>query len=287
MFALARETFSRWSNDSAPRMAAALSYYAAFSMAPLLILAISIAGLAFGHDAAQGKIVEQIGGLVGTKSAAAIQDMLQAANRPAKSVVFSIIGIITLIAGATGVLSELKSALNTIWRTREPGDVQEIIKKNILFIGMLLGIGFLLTVSLVLNAALASFGQLLSGSLPGSEIVLQGFEFALSTAIITVLFAAMYRLLPNTRIEWRDVWVGAAVTSLLFNLGKLGLGLYIGESAVASSYGAAGAILVLLLWVYYSGLIFYFGAEFTKVYADWYGSRLKAKPIIRRAAQPS
>jgi membrane protein len=272
VLALVKETFSRWSGDSVPRMAAALSYYTAFSVAPLLILVISIAGLALGRDAVQGKIVEQIGGLVGTKSAAAIQDMLQAAQRPAKGLVFSIIGVVSLIAGATGVLSELKSALNTIWRTREPGDVKEIIKKNVLFVGMVLGIGFLLTVSLVLSAALASAGKFLSGLLPASEIILHAINFILSVGIIAVLFAAMYRFLPNTKIEWRDVWIGAAVTSILFNLGKLGLGLYIGKSAVASSYGAAGAILVLLLWVYYSGLIFYFGAEFTKTYADRYGS---------------
>jgi membrane protein len=148
-----------------------------------------------------------------------------------------------------------------------------------LFVGMLLGIGFLLAVSLVLNAALASVGKFLSGFLPASAIILQGLNFALSMGIVALLFAAMYRFLPNTRIEWHDVWIGAAVTSLLFNLGKLALGLYIGKSAVASSYGAAGAVLVLLLWVYYSGLIFYFGAEFTKVYADRYGSRLQAKRI--------
>ena len=290
-FALIKETFSRWSQDSAPRMAAALSYYTAFSMAPLLILVISIAGLVLGRDVAQGRIVEQIGGLVGPKSAAAIQDMLQAAaNRPAKGVVFTIIGIVSLIAGATGVLSELKSALNTIWRTREPGDVKEIIKKNVQFIGMVLGIGFLLTVSLVLSAALASAGKFLSGSLPASEIILHVIDFILSGGIIAVLFAAMYRFLPNARVEWRDVWVGAAVTSLLFNLGKLGLGLYIGKSAVASSYGAAGAILVLLLWVYYSGIIFYFGAEFTKAYADRYKSsrRIGKSDMMRpdAAAQP-
>lgn len=272
VFALLKETFRRWSEDSAPRMAAALSYYTAFSMAPLLILVISIAGLALGHDVAQAKIIEQIASLVGPKSAAAIQDMLQAAHRPAQGVLFTIIGIVSLIGGATGVLSELKSALNTIWRTREPGDVQEIIKKNIQFVGMLLGIGFLLTVSLVLSAALASIGKFLGGLLPASEAILHAIDFIVSAGIIAVLFAAMYRFLPNTRIEWRDVWIGAVVTSLLFNLGKIGLGLYIGKSAVASSYGAAGAILMLLLWVYYSGLIFYFGAEFTKAYADQFGS---------------
>jgi membrane protein len=249
-------------------------YHTTFSMAPLLILAISIAGLLLGHDAAQGKIMEEIGGLVGPKSAAAIQDMLKgAASRPSEGIVASIIGIVTLIAGASGVLSELKSTLNTIWRTQEPGNVKEVIKKNALFLGMLLGIGFLMTVSLILSAVLAGLGAFLTGLLPAPEIILHGIDFLLSTTIIGVLFAAMYRFLPNTKIEWRDVWIGAAVTSLLFNVGKIVLGLYIGKSAVASSYGAAGSILVLLLWVYYSGLIFYFGAEFTKVYADRYGSR--------------
>jgi membrane protein len=279
VFALVKEAFSRWSEHSAPRMAAALSYYTAFSMAPVLILAISIAGLVFGHDAAQGKIVEQIGGLVGTKSAAAIQSMLQAANRPFRSVMAGIIGIISLIAGAIWVLSELKNALNTIWRAKERDDIKKIIINNVLFVGMLLGIGFLLAVSLVLDAALASVGKFLYGLLPASAIILQGINFVLAVGIAALLFAAMYRFLPNTRIEWHDVWIGAAVTSLLFNLGKLALGLYIGKSAIASSYGAAGAVLVLLLWVYYSGLIFYFGAEFTKVYADRYGSRLQAKRI--------
>ena len=285
VFALAKETIGRWSGDGAPRMAAALSYYTTFSMAPLLILAISIAGLLLGHDAAQGKIMAEIGGLVGPKSAAAIQDMIKgAASRPSKGIVRSIIGIVTLIAGATGVLSELKSALNTIWRTQEPGNVKEVIKKNALFVGMLLGIGFLMTVSLILSAALASLGAFLTGFLPAPEIILHGIDFLISTAIIGVLFAAMYRFLPNTKIEWRDVWIGAAVTSVLFNFGKIALGLYIGKSAVASSYGAAGSILVLLLWVYYSGLIFYFGAEFTKGYADRYGSRLKPKPVRKRSA---
>jgi membrane protein len=265
-------------------MAAALSYYTAFSMAPLLILAISIAGLALGREAAQGKIIEQIGGLVGPKSAAAIRDMLQAAaNRPSQGVVATIIGIVSLVAGASGVLSELKTALNTIWRTQEVGDVKEVIRKNALFLGMLLGIGFLMTVSLVLSAALATLGKFLGGFLPAPELILQVLDFILSAAIISVLFAAMYRFLPNTRVAWRDVWVGAVVTSLLFTIGKIGLGLYIGKSAVASSYGAAGSILVLLLWIYYSGLIFYFGAEFTKVYADRCGSRQKAKVVGKRA----
>jgi membrane protein len=278
---LVRETFSKWSSDEAPRMAAALSYYTAFSMAPLLLLAISIAGIALGRDAAQGKIVEQIGGLVGTQSASAIQSMIKAADRPSQGVFASVIGIITLIAGATGVLSELKSALNKIWRTQENSEIKEIVKKNVVFLGMLLGMGFLLTVSLVVSAGIAGLGKFLNGLLPAPEFLLHMVDFFLSVGTFTLLFAAMYRFLPNTKVEWRDVWIGAAVTSLLFSVGKLGLGLYIGKSSVSSSYGAAGAVLILLLWVYYSGLIFYFGAEFTKVYADRHGSR-----SINKTASP-
>jgi membrane protein len=273
VFGLLKETFSRWSDDSAPRMAAALSYYTVFSLAPLLILAISIAGLVLGREAAQGKIVEQIGGLVGTQSAAAIQSMIQAANHPSKGIFASAIGIVSLIAGATGVLSELKSALNKIWGTQERGEVKEIAKKNVVFLGMLLGIGFLLMVSLVVSAAISGLGKFLGGWLPAPEFLLHIADFVLSVGIIVVLFGAMYRFLPNTKVEWRDVWLGAVVASVLFYIGKLGLGIYIGKSAVGSSYGAAGSILVLLLWVYYSGLIFYFGAEFTKAYTDRYGSR--------------
>jgi membrane protein len=285
MFGLTKETLRRWTEDAAPRMAAALAYYTAFSMAPLLILAISIAGLALGREAAQGKIVEQIGGLVGGNSAATIQSMIQAANHSSKGIFASVVGVISLIAGATGVLSELKSALNKIWRTEERGDVKEIVKKNVVFLGMVLGMGFLLTVSLIVSAALASVGHFLAGLLPAQELIAHIVDFTLSFGIITLLFAAIYRFLPNATVEWRDVWVGAMITSLLFNLGKLGLGLYIGKGAIGSSYGAAGSVLLLLLWIYYSGLIFYFGAEFTKVYADRYGSshgQIGAKRLLSR-----
>ena len=282
---LLKETFSKWSADAAPRMAAALAYYTAFSMAPLLILAIAIAGLLLGHDAAQGKIVEQIRGLVGQQGATAIQGMIEARQHPAKGIFASVIGIIALLAGATGVLSELKSALNTIWRTQEHSDVKEIVKKNVLFVGMLLGIGFLLTVSLIASAAIAGLGKFLGGFLPAPELLLQVVNFVLSISVVTVLFAAMYRLLPNTQVDWHDVWIGALVTAFLFELGKLGLGLYLGKSTISSSYGAAGSILVLLLWVYYSGLIFYFGAEFTRVFAGRHGSRKPSKPGTMRVAR--
>jgi membrane protein len=283
VFGLLKEAFSRWSEDSSPRMAAALSYYTVFSMAPLLILAIAVAGLVLGREAAQGKIVEQIGGLVGKQSAVAIQSMIQAANRPSKGMVATVIGIVSLLAGATGVLSELKSALNKIWRTQERSDVKEIVKKNVVFVGMLLGMGFLLTVSLILSAAISGLGKFLGGLLPANELLLHIADFVFSFGIIAVMFAAIYRLLHNATVEWRAVWVGAAVTSFLFNIGKLGLGLYIGKGTVGSSYGTAGAILVLLLWVYYSGLIVYFGAEFTKVYADHYGSLKRDRKQRRQA----
>jgi membrane protein len=276
---LLKETFSRWNEDGATRMAAALSYYAAFSMAPLLILAISISGLVLGRDAARGQIVDQIGGLIGKQSAGAIQGMIQAADRPSAGIFAGVIGIVSLLAGAIGVLSELKSALNQIWRTQEPGDVKEIIKKNIILVGMLLGVGFLLAVSLIVSAAVAGLGEFVSGLLPAPEFVLHSADFVISLGVIALLFAVMYRFLPNTEIEWREVWVGAVVTAFLFNLGKLALGLYIGKSAISSYYGAAGSIMIILLWVYYSGLIFYFGAEFTKVYADRYGPReMKKRP---------
>ena len=197
-----------------------------------------------------------------------------AASRPSKGIVSSIIGIVTLIAGATGVLSGLKSTLNTIWRTQEPGNVKEIIRKNALFVGMLLGIGFLMTVSLIISAALASLGAFFTGFLPAAETILHGIDFLISTAIISVLFAAMPQFLPNTKIEWRDVWIGAAVTSFLFNIGKIALGLYrkIRHSLIVWSGRIDTSAASLGL---HSGLIFYFGAEFTAGIADRYGSRVR------------
>lgn len=271
---LFKNALSRWNADSASRMAAALAFYMAFSIAPLLLLAITIAGFVFGRDAVQGKIVEQISGLVGTHSAEAIQGMIQAAYQPGKGLFASVISIVTLLVGAIGVLSELKAALNQIWRTQESGSVTEIVKRNVVFLGMMLGIGLLLAVSLIISTAIAAVGAYFGSFLPARQSVLEAVNFAFSFGVVWVLFAAIYRILPNTDVEWHDVWIGAAVTSLLFNFGKLGLGLYLGRSAVASEYGAAGSILIFLLWVYYSGLIFYYGAEFTAVYSESHGSHM-------------
>jgi membrane protein len=267
------ETFKRFSRDAVPRMAAALSYYTAFSIAPLLLLVVSIAGLAFGKEAAQGQIVGQLTGLVGEKSASAIQGMIQAANQPSKGIFASIVSLISLIAGASGVLSELKNALNHMWRTDEPSGIPALVKQNLRYFGIIFAIGFLLLVSLAASAAMAAVGKWMGGFLPLPEAVLHLLNFVVSFAIITLLFACLYKFLPNTWIAWKDVLIGSIVTSFLFTIGKMALGLYIGKSSIGSAYGSAGSILIVLMWVYYSGLIFYLGAEFTKVYADRFGTR--------------
>jgi membrane protein len=273
IFGLAKETVSLWIGDSAPRMAASLSYYTIFSLAPLLILIIAAGGLLLGRQAAQGAIMHQLEGLLGRAGAAAVQSMIEAASKPTKGVIAAIIGTVTLLFGATGVLAELKAGLNTIWRTQETGGITEVVKRNVVFLGMILGIAFLLIVSLAINAALAMAGKFMGGMLPVPEVLLQAINFVVAFGVITVLFAAIYKILPNTKIDWHDVWIGAAVTSLLFSIGKLLVGLYIGKLVAGSVYGAAGSILIVFVWVYYSGLIVYLGAEFTRVYAQNYGSR--------------
>ena len=270
---LAKGTMKRWSDDEVTRMAAALSYYTTFSLAPLLMLSIAAAGFAFGKEAAEGQILDQIGGLVGTESARAIQSMIAAANRPAAGTAAALIGFVTLFFGASGVFGELRRGLNDIWEAPDHGGLTALIRQRARLFGMVLGIIFLLTVSLIASAAISAFGKVLAGSLPLPEIVFHALDFVISFGMITVLFAALYKFLPNARVDWRDTWIGAAVTSFLFVAGKLLLGLYLGKGSVASSYGAAGSVLIILLWVYYSGIIFYTGAEFTRVFADQHGSR--------------
>ncbi len=243
-------------------------------MAPIILLAVALAGLMLGREAAEGRVMEQLAGLVGPQSAAAIQGMVAAANRRATTgALASVIGIISLVVGAIGVLAELKGALNHIWRAKAPRDLKELVRQNVLYVGFLLGIGFLLAVSLIVSAIIAAMGKFAAGIIPCPDLILQTSEFIFSVGIITVLFAAMFKFLPDTEVKWHDVWLGAALTAILFNLGKLGLGLYLGRGTVGSAYGAAGSVLIILLWVYYSGLIFYFGAEFTRLYAERFGSR--------------
>jgi membrane protein len=272
----------RWAHDEVPRMAAALSYYTAFSLAPLLILVIAIAGFAFGRDAAQGRIMNEIGGVVGHQSAAAIQSMIQSAQKPAHGIVATIISVVGLFLGASGVLSELKFALNRIFRTEERGGVGELVKQRLKLLGLILGIGFLLTVSLAVSAAVSAAGKFMGGALPLPEVVMHALNFVISFVVVTALFGLMYKFVPDIRMRWRDIWIGAGLTSFLFTVGKIVLGIYLGKGAVASSYGAAGSVLIILLWVYYSALIFYFGAEFTHVYAERYGVKPQPEQALRR-----
>lgn len=275
-FSLLKETFQEWNEDKAPRLAAALAYYTAFSLAPLLIVVISIAGLIYGHDAVVGRLQYEIQGLVGAQAASAIQDMLANFSHPASGIIATVIGLITLLLGAAGVFGQLQDALDTIWEVApKPGQgIMAIIRQRFISFTMVLGIGFLLLVSLVVSAGVTAVGTLIGDRIPQSAFLLQLVNFVISFGVIMLLFALIYKVLPDVTIGWRDVWMGAAVTALLFTIGKLLIGLYLGSSSVGSAYGAAGSFVILLLWIYYSAQILLFGAEFTQVYARTYGSRI-------------
>jgi len=275
---LLKETFDKWNADKAPRLGAALSYYTVFSIVPLLVLVIAIAGLVFGEEAAQQYIIAQISNLLGDKTAASIQEMLQTAQQPSKGLLTSLLAIGTLLLGASGVFQQLQDALNTVWHVepKEGRGFWGAIKDRFFSFVAVLGTGFLLLVSLVLSAALAAVGKLFQGWLPAPEAILHVANFAISFGVITLLFAMIFKLLPDARVAWRDVWIGAALTSLLFTIGKFLIGMYLGKADVGSAYGAAGSLVILLVWVYYSGQILLFGAEFTAVYANRHGSRIVA-----------
>ncbi len=267
-FLFAKDMYTRWKKVDCARMAAALSYYTAFSLAPLMILLIGIAGLAWGREAVEGHMVEQLQGLVGLESAMAIQSMIGAAWQPSKGIVATVCSIVGLLTGATGVLVELKHALNRIWDARERSSLSEVIKERALFLGMILAIGFLLMVSLAISAALSAVGKWMHGVLPVPEFLLHIVDFILSFGLMTFLFSLLFKLLPNVKLSGYDVVGGAGITALFFILGKCAIGLYLGKGVIGSSYGAAGSLLVILLWLYYSALMFYGGAIFTKVYMD-------------------
>jgi membrane protein len=252
-------------------MGAALAYYTIFSLAPLLIIAVAIAGLAFGMQAAQGEIAGQIQGLVGRDGAKTVEAMIQSAHKPVHGVIGSMIGVFALFLGASGIFCEMQDALNSIWHVGPDtkAGILSLIKARFLSFGMVLGIGFLLLVSLLLSALLAAVTKYLGSVLPIPAVLFESLDFLLSLLFTTVLFAMIFKLLPNTKIAWSDVWTGAALTSLLFTAGKFIIGFYIGKSVGASAYGAAGSLVVVVAWIYYSALILYFGAEFTRVYARW------------------
>jgi membrane protein len=288
LWPLIKQSIRSWSDDYAPSMGAALAYYTVFSIAPLLLIVISIAGLIYGEDAARGAIFAQISGLVGNEGATAIQGLLKSVNKPSESIVATVVGVFTLLLGATTVFGELQDALNRIWRAPalvQKGGLWKLLRRRLLAFGMILTIGFLLIVSLLLSALLAALSNWFGPSFVGWEILLHAINFAIGFGVTTVLFAMIYKIMPRVNIAWRDVWLGAAVTSLLFSVGKFLIGLYLGKSSVASGFGAAGSLAVLLVWIYYSTQVFLMGAEFTWVYANMYGTRratetLDAEPPV-------
>jgi membrane protein len=277
---LARRSVSAWIEDYAPSMGAALAYYTLFSVAPLLVIVIAIAGLFFGAEAAQNAIVAQLDGLIGREGAVAVQGLVQSASEPKRGAIATVVGAVTLFIGATTVFAELQSALDRIWEAparQKSSGLWSLLRQRLLSFGMILVLGLLMLVSLVLSAAVAALGRWWGGFFEGWEAIVQAVNFAVSFAIATGLFAAIYKIMPRADIAWRDVWIGAVVTALLFTIGKFLIGLYLGKSGVTSGFGAAGSMVVLLIWVYYSAQIFLLGAEFTWAYAHAHGSRHAAE----------
>ena len=276
-------TYTKWTADHAQGLGAALAFYAIFSLAPLLLIVIAIAGSVFGQEAAQGEIIGQIQGLVGEESAKAIQTMLEEARKPAAGIIATVVAIVLLFLGATGVFAQLQEALNIIWRVEAKPEqgMWKILKDRFISLLAVLGTGFLLLISLVISAALSAIGTTLEQFLPVPGFLLQLINFLVSFAIVTLLFAMIYKLLPDRSIQWSDVWIGAIITSLLFTIGKFVIGVYLGKSDVGIAYGAAGSLVVMLMWVYYASQIFLFGAEFTAIYAHARGSKLAPSPQAR------
>jgi membrane protein len=272
-----KETVTEWKDDNVPRLAAALAFYTLLSIAPLVIIAIAVVGFAFGEEAARGQIAQELGRVVGAQAGEAIESIASSADRPTAGIVSTIIGVVVLLFGASGVFGELQSSLNTIWEVEpKPGrGIKGLIRDRFFSFTMVLAVAFLLLVSLLLSTLIGALGQFLERSLPGGETLWAVLNFGISLAMIAGLFALIFKTVPDVEMRWRDVWVGAAVTALLFVLGKFLLGLYLSRSAVSSTYGAAGSIIALVLWVYYSSQIVFMGAEFTQVYARRFGSHIR------------
>jgi len=292
LWSLAEGTWDSFLAHNVPRLGAALAFYTMLSLAPLLVVVVAVAGWVFGREAAVGQLVWQIQDLAGYEGAQAVKALLTAAHKPAAGSIAAILGILTLFAGASSAIAELREALNTIWNVpkKRRGMVQSvlaILKDRTMAFAMVLGIGFLLLVSLAINAALAALGGYFQAYLPANEWILQSANFVISFFVVTFLFTLIYKVLPDIYIAWTDVALGAAITSLLFTFGKTLLGLYLGKAAFVSTYGAAGSLVVLLLWVYYSAQIFFLGAEFTHTYAERYGSHPSQAALQKVQLAPS
>jgi membrane protein len=264
---LLKKTLSEWIDDDAPRLGAALAFYTFFALAPILVISISIAALLFGQEAAQGRVLTELRGLLGRESAQAIQEMLEQVSKKSVGILASIGGALTALVGATGAFAELQASLNTIWGVKSPRrGILGWIRTRVLSFAMLLGVSFLMLVSLVFSTSINAFSDFLSQSMSRGAVLVEVLNLVLSFFAITLLFATIFRVLPDREIHYRDVWSGAILTTILFSLGKWLLGYYLGRAATASVYGAAWALAVVLLWTYYSAQIVFFGAEFTKVW---------------------
>lgn len=284
-FQILKQTVQEWIADDAPRLAAALSYYTAFSLAPLLIVIIALVGVFFGAEAARGEIVARLTSALGRDNAAFIEQIVQnASNEEHSGAIATVISFVILLFGASGVFGQLQGSLNTIWDVKNvPGGVWNTLRRRLLSFGMIIVIGFLLLVSLIISSVIAALDEFVVGILPGMQLIMQLVSFIISFGVVTILFALIYKYLPDVEIKWRDVIVGALFTSLLFNIGRWLLAIYLGRTTTTSTYGAAGSLVVLLLWVYYSAQIVLFGAEFTQVYAKHAGS--KTLPDVAEEAQ--
>jgi membrane protein len=278
VFKLLKGTFDDWMEDKALRLSAALAYYSIFSIAPLLVIAISVAGLVLGDEAVRGQLYGQLKGYVGAQAAESVQSMVQSASKPAEGWIGAAVGFATLMLGASGVFGQLKDALNTIWEVKAKGGagLWGFLRERLLNFGMVLVIGFLLLTSLLLTTALAALSGYFEALIGMPAFLGAILGFALSLGMVTTLFAFIFKVLPDVRIEWRSVWIGAVVTGLLFEVGKFGLSFYLGRESTASSFGAAGSVVLVLLWVYYASCILLFGAEFTQVYARESGHEIKS-----------
>jgi membrane protein len=273
ILALLRESFKRWMDINAPRLGASLAYYTVLSMAPLLVIAVSVAGAVFGRAAAQGQILWQLRDLVGVEGAKAIEAVLLSARAPGAGIAAGVAGILVMLFGASAVFVELRDSLNYVWGVNAPDQgFRGLVLSRFYAFGLVLAVGFLALVALLLSAAAAAMGKFLSTQLPITPLESEAVIAVLSFVVFTVLFALLYKVVPDQPVDWGDVWIGAAVTALLFSLGKFLIGFYLGRASVGSAYGAAGSLVVFLAWVYYSAQIFFLGAEFTHTFATRNGS---------------
>lgn len=272
---LLKVAFAGWWNDRAMSLGASIAFFTVFSLAPILLAAIAVAGLAFGREAAQGAIVGELGGLIGTKEASALEAMIASASNVGSGLIGTTVGIVTFLLLVTGAVVELQDDLNIIWKAKPPASygILDFVCTRLVSLALILGIGFLLLVSLVIDTGLTAIGHYLEANFSGATAILRFLNSLVAFVIATLLFAMMFKMLPAVDLRWSDVWTGSLVTALLFTIGKFLIGYYLGKSNVASSYGAAASVITILLWIYYSSLILLFGAEFTKAYAESRGSR--------------